>query len=146
MSEHSAENDALAVVRAVEAELDDADQWADTLQRPNRISVWGVRRVLARFGGKAHRFPFPGPDTQASPYVVTASMRLNYIAQMHHKHVDESGGTTGDCNECGWGWPCPTYRWATAEGLTATCAWEASDCEEDGCTCVASPAKTGDER
>ena len=47
------------VVRAVEALLDDADQGADTLRKPNRIAVWGVRRALMPFGGKPHRWPVP---------------------------------------------------------------------------------------
>jgi hypothetical protein len=49
----------LEVVRAIEAELDDADQIVDSLERPNYIAVWGVRRVLMRFGGKPHRWPVP---------------------------------------------------------------------------------------
>jgi hypothetical protein len=47
------------VIKAIEDVLDDADQITDTLQRPNRIAVWGVRRALAPFGGKPHRWPMP---------------------------------------------------------------------------------------
>lgn len=65
---------------------------------------------------------------------VTWEERLNKIAEMHCKHVDEHGGTTGDCNECGWPWPCPTYRWATEGGIDANCTWELDECsyEEHG--------------
>ena len=50
---------AAEVVEAVTGDLDDADQITDTLERPNYIAVWGVRRVLMRFGGKPHRWPVP---------------------------------------------------------------------------------------
>lgn len=53
------ETDYIAVVRAVEALLDDSDQLADTPDTPNMVKVWGVRQVLAQFGGKPHRWPFP---------------------------------------------------------------------------------------
>ena len=49
----------LEVVRAIEALLDDADQVTDSLRRPNRIAVWGVRRELMKFGGRPHRWPGP---------------------------------------------------------------------------------------
>lgn len=48
-----------AVVHAIEAALDDGDQFTDTPQRPNTFTIWGIRRVLAPFGGKPHRWPFP---------------------------------------------------------------------------------------
>lgn len=57
--------------------------------------------------------------------------RLDRIAEAHHKQVDESGGTYGDCNECGWSWPCPTYAWATTERDRALDPWDPSDDEAD---------------
>lgn len=43
------------------------------------------------------------------------SDRLARIAEGHSKHVTAGGMTSGDCDECGWSWPCPTYIWATTE-------------------------------
>lgn len=45
----------------------------------------------------------------------TPVQRLARIAEAHHKHVDQHGGTYGECNECNQSWPCPTYDWATTE-------------------------------
>jgi hypothetical protein len=63
---HSAENDAPMMdrpahelVRLIEAELDDADQITDTPQRPNNITVWGIRMLLEPYGGKPHRWQWP---------------------------------------------------------------------------------------
>jgi hypothetical protein len=38
---------------------------------------------------------------------------LAKIAEAHHKTVYMNGLTDGYCHECGWAFPCPTYRWAT---------------------------------
>jgi hypothetical protein len=54
--------------------------------------------------------------------------RLDKIASMHEKQVGAGGTTTGDCNECGWAWPCPTYRWAT-ELVDVNCTWDLRECE-----------------
>jgi hypothetical protein len=56
--------------------------------------------------------------------------RLARIAEAHCKNVDESGGTWGDCNECGWSWPCPTYAWATTERDHILDPWNPSDDEQ----------------
>lgn len=50
---------AYELVRLIEKYLDDADQGADTPQRPNRIAVWGIRMLLEPYGGKAHRWQWP---------------------------------------------------------------------------------------
>lgn len=50
---------AYELVRLIEAQLDDADQIADTPQRPNQIAVWGIRMLLEQYGGKAHRWQWP---------------------------------------------------------------------------------------
>lgn len=57
--------------------------------------------------------------------------RLAKIAEFHCKNVDAAGGTDGDCNECGWLWPCPTHQWATAEhdSVSVLCTWALRDCE-----------------
>jgi hypothetical protein len=47
------------LVRLIEAELDDADQITDTPQRPNNITVWGIRMLLEPYGGKPHRWQWP---------------------------------------------------------------------------------------
>ena len=63
-------------------------------------------------------------------------VRLRRIADAHHKDVDESGGTWGDCAECGHVWPCPTYRWATDPTAGVFCDWDLDECawhaDEDG--------------
>lgn len=48
------------------------------------------------------------------------------IADAHHKHVDGHGGTWGECNECGNGWPCPTYVWATTD-RDPLATWDPAD-------------------
>jgi len=54
--------------------------------------------------------------------------RLGRIAAAHSKYVDQHGGTTGECVECGNRWPCPTYAWATEDrGPLAT--WDPADDE-----------------
>jgi hypothetical protein len=63
----------------------------------------------------------------------SAEDRLARIAETHSKQIDAHGGTWGDCNECGWTWPCPTYRWATAADGTVSilCTWDLTECEFD---------------
>lgn len=54
--------------------------------------------------------------------------RLRVIADEHQKEVDASGGTWGVCRECGHAWPCPTFRWATYDGITLNCSWDLDEC------------------
>lgn len=61
--------------------------------------------------------------------LVDAERRLKRIANEHQKHVDGHGGTYGECNDCGWQWPCPTYQWATATVTDVNCTWDLTDCE-----------------
>lgn len=60
-------------------------------------------------------------------YPATFEERLNKIAEMHSKQVGAGGTTSGDCNECGWSWPCPTYRWAS-ELVGPDCTWDLREC------------------
>jgi hypothetical protein len=62
---------------------------------------------------------------------VSAQDRLDRIAEAHTKYVDPSGGTSGDCAECGWGCPCPTYIWATTN-RDPLATWDPSDDEDQG--------------
>lgn len=57
--------------------------------------------------------------------------RMAEIARKHSKSVDAHGGTTGECNECGWHWPCPTYDWAreTSDRDPALSCWDRNDDE-----------------
>ena len=55
--------------------------------------------------------------------------RLLRIAEAHHKNVDNAGGSWGDCNECGWSWPCPTHVWATTS-RDVLAPWNPTDDEE----------------
>lgn len=64
-------------------------------------------------------------------YPVTWEERLDKIAEFHVKQVGAGGTTSGDCNECGWLWPCPTYRWATEPGIDPNCTWNLDDCSDD---------------
>jgi hypothetical protein len=67
-----------------------------------------------------------------SDQLETARFRLARIAEMHRKNVDSAGGTYGDCTECSWNWPCPTYVWATTD-RDALAPWDPNDDdEEDG--------------
>ena len=61
----------------------------------------------------------------------TSQDRLQKIASMHVKYVDDHGGTDGFCNDCHWLWPCPTYRWATEEYVDVNCTWDLRDCGFD---------------
>ena len=71
---------AAEVVQAVTKQLDDADQVIDSLERPNYITVWGVRRTLMEYGGKPHRWPVPA----------------EYCAECDHRAYDHT-------EECCWG-------------------------------------------
>jgi hypothetical protein len=54
--------------------------------------------------------------------------RLGRIAEAHCKHLTTGGMTSGDCAECGWTWPCPTYTWATSDRDPLAC-WNPDDDE-----------------
>lgn len=76
---------------------------------------------------------------------------LARIAEAHAKYVDAHGGTWGECNECGAGWPCPTYVWATTDRDPLS-TWDPADDETSGCveggnrtTPEATPAPQADE-
>lgn len=69
-------------------------------------------------------------DTRIAKHVLPKLTALDRIAEAHHKHVDQHGGTSGDCNECGWTWPCPTYTWATSDRDPLAC-WNPRDDDED---------------
>ena len=58
-----------------------------------------------------------------------AKTRLLRITQAHRQNVDIHGGTSGYCIECELVWPCPTYRWATEDGLDINCTWDLKDCQ-----------------
>lgn len=60
---------------------------------------------------------------------MTAAQRLARIAQAHAKDVGPGGLTSGQCTECNWAWPCPTYVWAT-EDRDACATWDPADDEE----------------
>ena len=60
--------------------------------------------------------------------MATGQDRLQKIAQMHVVEQGAGGTVSGDCNECGWSWPCPTYRWATDGTATSLCSWDLDEC------------------
>ena len=55
--------------------------------------------------------------------------RLTRIADAHSKNSTAGGMTSGDCDECGWIHPCPTYVWATTD-RDVLAAWNPADDEE----------------
>lgn len=55
---------------------------------------------------------------------------LDRIAEAHSKTIDASGGSWGDCTECGWSWPCPTHVWATTD-RDVLAPWNPTDDEDD---------------
>lgn len=55
-------------------------------------------------------------------------MRLSRIAEAHSKNLTAGGMTSGDCDECGWSWPCPTYVWATTDREYSS-VWNPADDE-----------------
>ncbi|HEX5522700.1 MAG TPA: hypothetical protein VFX53_04580 [Pedococcus sp.] len=61
--------------------------------------------------------------------VAPFAIRLARIAEAHHMSIDRDGGTYGDCNECGWAHPCPTYVWATTDRDPLS-TWDPAD--DDG--------------
>ncbi len=65
--------------------------------------------------------------TMTSARLAAALGRLARIAEAHHQQVDVHGGTWGDCNECGWNWPCPTWVWATVGRDPVSDPWDPDD-------------------
>jgi len=57
------------------------------------------------------------------------AQRLARIAQAHTKHIDQHGGTTGECTECGETAPCPTWIWATTTVRDPNATWDPADDE-----------------
>lgn len=59
---------------------------------------------------------------------VSAEDRLARIAESHRPLTGIAGFVDGDCRECGWRHPCPTYVWATTDrDVLAT--WDPRDDE-----------------
>jgi len=56
------------------------------------------------------------------------SARLARIAEAHRAYTGGGGLTNGDCNECGYRWPCPTYAWATTN-RDPLATWDPDDDE-----------------
>ncbi|MFI8278549.1 hypothetical protein ACIGBH_27485 [Streptomyces sp. NPDC085929] len=54
--------------------------------------------------------------------------RLARIAEAHKAYTGGGGLTNGDCNECGYRWPCPTYAWATTN-RDPLATWDPDDDE-----------------
>jgi len=68
-------------------------------------------------------------DSRIARWVVPALRRMQRIAEAHGKNQAAGGMTSGDCDECGWSWPCPTYRWASGEGDPTFSTWQLDDTE-----------------
>lgn len=56
--------------------------------------------------------------------------RLQRIAEAHSKNQAAGGMTSGECDECGWAWPCPTYTWATTD-RDPLAPWDPADDEHE---------------
>lgn len=70
--------------------------------------------------------------------------RLARIAQAHSKDHGPGGMTSGDCGECGWPWPCPTFTWATTD-RDPTATWDPADDAPEYTPCPAGLLPTGNE-
>lgn len=70
-----------------------------------------------------------GHDGQSRIVDTDPGARLSRIAEAHSKNPTAAGMTSGDCNECGWAWPCPTWIWAST-GRDPLATWDPSDDEE----------------
>jgi hypothetical protein len=76
---------------------------------------WKVIDDMLRAAGYVSH-PGGGPENDDLVRdLIHRAMRTDKIAEMHRKNVDQHGGTWGDCNECGWAWPCPTYEAARSD-------------------------------
>ncbi|MFI7125949.1 hypothetical protein ACIBQ1_09665 [Nonomuraea sp. NPDC050153] len=69
----------------------------------------------------------------ATRIVLTSSARerLGRIAEAHSKDTGPHGTTSGQCSECGWAHPCPTFVWATTE-RDGSATWDPRDDEPEG--------------
>lgn len=100
--------------RPTRAQVDYSLRWADSEDHPD----------IRRLHDEVHALRADVDNVQ---------VRLARIADAHQKHVDEHGGTDGDCHECGHVWPCPTHVWATT-GRTFLDPWHPLDDEVEGGT------------
>jgi len=90
-------------------------RWPTTTPHPDGIvSVKGVHG----HGGATRIVLLDSPEA-----------RLARIAEAHSKHVGDGGLTSGDCNECGYPHPCPTYTWATTD-RDPLATWDPADDEQ----------------
>jgi hypothetical protein len=71
------------------------------------------------------------PATGESPVAENLRGRLDRIAEAHQRCIDTSGANSGDCQECGWTWPCPTQIWATDPRNPLVDCWHPSDDDKD---------------
>ena len=53
--------------------------------------------------------------------------KFDRIREAHSKHIDAHGRTSGECNECGLSWPCPTYTWVSTNKDPVMDTWAPSD-------------------
>lgn len=77
----------------------------------------------------AHFWPAIAAHIRAQP-VGKPGYRLARIAEAHSKNITAGGMTSGDCDECGYHWPCPTYAWATTD-RDVLAAWDPMDDEDE---------------
>lgn len=73
-------------------------------------------------------------DDQATPHREwdrNLMDRINAIRDLHVKDVSENGMNSGGCKECGLGWPCPTFHFASGWGEMHACL-DAGWCEHVG--------------
>lgn len=57
--------------------------------------------------------------------------RINAIRHLHVLDVSKDGANSGGCKECGLGWPCPTFHFASGWGEMHGC-WDAGFCTHVG--------------
>lgn len=69
----------------------------------------GDRPSVVHWGSLVDAVAVHGHNGATRMVFATEAGRLARIAEAHGQEVREVGLTSGDCVECGWPWPCPTY-------------------------------------
>lgn len=74
-------------------------------------------------GVDAEGFANPHDDQATSHKDWTDDLldRINAIRDLHVKDTTAGGMTSGGCKECGLGWPCPTFHFASGWGEMHDC-------------------------
>ncbi len=108
-------------------------QWiTDWMATPGEVTQqWKVIDDMLRAAGYVSN-PGGGPENDDLVRdLIHRAARADKIVGMHQKHVGPGGLTSGDCTECGYAWPCPTYEWAKPDSTRdwVVDCWDPADDE-----------------